>query len=65
MDSFSKNDKLSFYKVEGHTPDIDLHEDMCLYLCLDALDFTDYILRTYLSDTGYTIADFGYTSLNN
>lgn len=65
MNSFDKNYKLSFYEVEGNDPDIDLHEEMCLYLCLDSLDFADYILRTYLADTGYTIEDFGFTGLNN
>lgn len=62
---FNKNYRFSFSEVKGNSPDIELHEDLCLYLCLDSLNFADYILHTYLSDTGYTIADFGYTSLND
>ena len=59
------NYALTFSQTDGTVYNMDSHERMSLYLALDALDFADYILRTYLADTGYTIADFGYTSLNN
>lgn len=64
---FSENYDLSFsfYEPEDSPLDISSHENMCLTLSLSALDFMDHILNTHLSDTGYTIADFGYTSLNN
>ncbi len=64
ISDLNDNYNFSFSQVDGVAYNMDSHDDHCLYLVLDSLHFADYVLQTYLADTGYAIEDFGYTSLN-
>lgn len=62
--SFTGDSIIRFTSVEGSTAGLEYLEEIASILYEFSLEFCDNVLRDYLSETTYTIADLGFTSFS-
>ncbi len=58
--NYDINSKISFIKNEGDTSNTETYKVIALMNSLEALDFADYIFKTYLSNKNVSLVDFGF-----
>ncbi|MEA5040299.1 MAG: S1C family serine protease [Clostridiaceae bacterium] len=63
--TFNEDASYTFSGYEGDTSNLSSYQKTAKYMYLDSLNFANYIFYTYLLDYGYSMADFGFTSLSD
>lgn len=58
--NYSLNSKIAFSETIGDTSNAETYKMMALMNSLEALDFADYVFKTYLSNKNVSLSDFGF-----
>ena len=59
--NFDLNSEIIFSETIGDISNTETYKIIALLNSLEALDFADYIFKTYLSDKNVSLSDFGFT----